>query len=305
MTGDRQLAEDLLQTALAVPGAITTYDHQQLRRAGMNILRNSRDHAPQVDMVRPEADRSGLIGEATAVAGLEALGVGHRTHRHPGAHDSRQPDREEVRAVSMSRRSVPAYVAVVLLLSGCGATTATEAGDGTTSGPETTPAAPAETTAESAGPSPPTRCEPIRDVGDIEDLVIGGATVAVASIDITGAPGPVEFGTTRLVPVHSARLLAGFLTNGAPTQIEESVGIEEETSLPPGEYVVMLGSGTGAGDYFMSDGVRGSFVRVGVNAYRRCPDYSDPGTTQVLRTGITDLNALTPMFVRAIRSVGR
>lgn len=153
-------------------------------------------------------------------------------------------------------------------------------------------------------PSPPIECDGINDISRALELIASGRAVALVSATITAEPGPVE-NVARTVPVESYTLLAGQLPSGPVRQVEESAANDKTNSLEPGSYLVLLGETGQESAYFLSDGLRGSFVVDGVSAYEQCPNYADPDHPTIVRTGITDIQELSDLFAKAFADDSR
>lgn len=163
----------------------------------------------------------------------------------------------------------------------------------------------AESQTSTRQPTPPTPtplnqpCMGISGVNAAVELVEGGATVAVVAASITNQVTPESWSDKQwTVTVSKSHTIAGSLSNG-PLSTLEAIG----ELPPPGDYLLLLGAGVEPGDYFLSDGLRGSFELDGDNAYQRCPTKGEPGTATAVHGGVTNVSQLGSIFDEAIKRV--
>lgn len=179
-----------------------------------------------------------------------------------------------------------------LALVGCGATEVRNGARDVGTAARSTPA-----------PSVPVPCRGVTGSAIADDLVRGGQARAFVSVVVKDQPGPLV-DNSRHVPIADSTVLAGTLENGGLEVIEESAASIESNVLQPGDYLVLVGETPVKGRYFLSDGLRGSFVLDGANAYERCPNPEDPDDPVVVREGITDVGELTRLFAASFNSSG-
>lgn len=124
-----------------------------------------------------------------------------------------------------------------------------------------------------------------------------GDSVALVQAVVTQNPPPVQDGEL-LVPVTSYHLLAGRLPEGGLDALQEAaVGTN---FLPPATYLLLLGDAQAPNTYFVSDGLRGSFVISGGSALEQCPDYNGSDQIHLADSGITGTSALTDALSHAL-----
>lgn len=153
--------------------------------------------------------------------------------------------------------------------------------------------------AETPHPHPPTVCEGIRDQTAVETLVGDGDAVALVSVTINQQPGK-EYLFQRDVPIDTSQLLSGNLPAGPVETVQESAANDTVNALPPGAYLLLLGDGGEDSTYFLSDGLRGSFVIDGDQAYQQCPNYAQPDKPFTIHEGVTQISELAAMFSKAL-----
>lgn len=154
-------------------------------------------------------------------------------------------------------------------------------------------------------------CGDVSSDADAAQLVVQGEAEAFVKISITAAPGPV-FDNTRTLAVADYQVLAGSLSSGGLQQIQEADQSDTNT-LPPGAYAILVGATGTDGTYFLSDGVRGSFVLNGDDATQQCPDFdnpqssapsSDPVPSSSGVETVESLSQLTKLFEDAFTTSG-
>ncbi len=146
-------------------------------------------------------------------------------------------------------------------------------------------------------PTPFTNCNGVSNYSDAYQLVNDGDAIALASITVTGAPSDTV-DHTREVPVASATVVAGSLPDLNLTQISEDSNGTDNV-LVPGKYLVLVG-GSNQGNYYLANGLPGSFVYDGSVAYERCPNFDAPMQPLIVNTGVIDANQLVALFQQAI-----
>jgi hypothetical protein len=110
-----------------------------------------------------------------------------------------------------------------------------------------------------------------------------GDAVALVRAVITDAPTQRQDGQL-FVPFSNAQLLAGELPEGPAEGVQ--VSAEGENFLTAGTYLLLLGDAREPGGYFMSNGLRGSFVVSDQSAREQCPDYDHSGRVFLADSGI-------------------
>lgn len=186
-----------------------------------------------------------------------------------------------VKALQKLAARVVLALLICLGVTACGSSTLSEAGAG--------PSSPSEELTPKAkiapAPAPPAflDCGGAIDLASAALLVNQGLAEALVKVTITEQPGDVT-DNVRDVSVASYQLLSGALDSGPVLTIQE--GDEPSSnSLPPGDYAVLLGTTGQDGTYFLSDGLRGSFVLdVDATAIEQCPTFS---TWQSVGTGLS------------------
>jgi hypothetical protein len=146
-------------------------------------------------------------------------------------------------------------------------------------------------------PTPPNTCVGITSTADAYKLVNAGAAVALVSISVSQAPGDTV-NDAREVPIDSFQVVAGALPDPNLTQISEDSNGKDNVLLA-GQYLVLVG-GTDASNYYLADGLPGSFVVQGDNAFERCPNYADTSQPLEIHSGITSIDQLDSIFSDAI-----
>jgi hypothetical protein len=143
-------------------------------------------------------------------------------------------------------------------------------------------------------------CDGVQGAADAAGLVVGGEAVAAVLVTIDEPAGRARF-STRWVPVAAYTVVAGSLDSRL-SEVEEFVASgQDESTLPPGEYLLLLGSAEAPGRYFLSDGLAGSFAVEGDEAFERCPNPDSPGSPRLVRDGVTDIAILASLFDQAMR----
>lgn len=123
--------------------------------------------------------------------------------------------------------------------------------------------------------------------------------MALIAATITDEAGPVSYGE-RLVPVASYELLAGQLWLEPVLAVAVSAASMHSNPLEPGTYLVLLGGAGPYLPYFVSNGLRGTFVVEDSDAFEQCPNYGDPSHPTVVHKGVTDIAELTALFATAL-----
>lgn len=128
-------------------------------------------------------------------------------------------------------------------------------------------------------------------------LVEAGQAVALVQATISQPPGR-STGIESRVQVDSYSLLAGQLPDGSVDGLLEASAANN--FLPAGTFMLLLGDAGESETYFVSDGLLGSFVVQGDNAYEQCPDYAHSGSTFLASSGVTIQSQLAALLASAI-----
>lgn len=123
--------------------------------------------------------------------------------------------------------------------------------------------------------------------------------MAFARVTIDSPPGDEQY-SARVVPVASADLLAGALPHGGLKEIEEAAASNDDNLLPAGSYLLLVGTTPTASRYFLSDGLRGSFVSENGVVSQRCTNTANPASPTAVRGSVTDADTLTALFAEAL-----
>ena len=193
--------------------------------------------------------------------------------------------------------------AAILGLAGCGATTVDRGRESpitaiAPSGAPTSQLSPSPTPHSS---NPFVTCQGISGPKDAVDLVENGRTVLVVTTTITEPQIP-KSELVNVTPVFDHTVLAGQESNGPLKEVEVTVA-PGAILLPPGTYLLLLGSTAEPSRYFLSAGLVGSFVQEGQNAYQRCPNHYDTSHPLTVKDGVTDVSELSRLFEQAIATV--
>jgi hypothetical protein len=125
----------------------------------------------------------------------------------------------------------------------------------------------------------------------------GGESVALVQATITQGPLPPQ-DDQEIVPFASVQLLRGASPEGPISGVQiPTVG---GSVLPPATYLLLLGDAGDHGTYFLSNGLRGSFVISGRSAREQCPDYDHPGHTLLADSGVTSTDQLVALLGNAL-----
>ena len=159
------------------------------------------------------------------------------------------------------------------------------------------------TTAPTPISTPFIRCDGLRGVDDALALIEAGKATALVEAGIGDTLGKTDY--DRTVGVESYEVLAGDLAQGGLKQLQLEPVIDNFDPFPRGSYVLLVGpTGDGDGAYFVSDGLRGSFIADGGSVFERCPNYEDPLSPLIIRDGVTDRDAVIDLFNQAFAQVG-
>jgi hypothetical protein len=188
-------------------------------------------------------------------------------------------------------KAVTVVIVVACLCVGCGS-------NEPKAKPESAAKSSASTQISLPVPSPVATCDGVSGQATANDLVEAGQAVAVVVVTISGSPGPVE-NNVRYVPVDSSKVVAGGL-DADLQQIEESSSGPNDNLLPAGQYMVLIG-GSQKTQFYLADGLRGSFAIDGTSAYERCANADNPSQPIEVKTGVVDQAVLTGLFTQAIK----
>jgi hypothetical protein len=203
-----------------------------------------------------------------------------------------------VRMQLLSRCAVlPVFVLVGILVASCASSPATSgaASDSTTSLGEPSGSETVSQIAIPPGPRLPCGVHNGLEASDLAQQ--GGESVALVQAKITQGPLPPKDGQ-EIVPLASVQLLAGESPEGPITGVQiPAVGGD---AVPPGIYLLLLGDAGKNGTYFLSNGLRGSFVTSGRTSREQCPDYDHPGRTVLADSGVTSTDQLVALLGSAL-----
>lgn len=148
-------------------------------------------------------------------------------------------------------------------------------------------------------PTPINDCTGVTTDSQALSEVQGGFAMALISADVSG--DPVQRGAnSQQVPLANVQVLGGVTPYGLPTSVLET-GVGSDNLLPRGSYVLLLGGlGDNEGQYFLADGLEGSFAVDGNQATQRCPNYNDPSNI-LMATDSVSIDQLTSEFAAAFK----
>jgi hypothetical protein len=137
----------------------------------------------------------------------------------------------------------------------------------------------------------------VHNDAEAADLAQRGESVALVQATITQGPLPPQDGQ-EIVPFARVQLLGGDLPEGPVSGVQiPAVGGDV---VPPGTYLLLLGDAGKHERYFLSNGLRGSFVVAARSAKEQCPDYDHPGRTVLADSGDTSTDHLVALLGRAL-----
>ena len=152
-------------------------------------------------------------------------------------------------------------------------------------GQESTKASPAARRTQPPPAIPPNFCSGGSTLDDVRKLVTtGGATLAV---EATAQDNPTTDGDNdRLVSLTNVMLEAGSESAGDVSQVHET-DTPQDNQLPPSTYILLLGvNASFQPEYYLADGMQGSFLISDGDVFQRCPNYQDPSNPTVSKLGV-------------------
>jgi hypothetical protein len=123
-----------------------------------------------------------------------------------------------------------------------------------------------------------------------------GESVALVQAEVAQLPPDNEY--DGRIAIANFELIAGALPEGPVEVLSEPAVVDN--FLPPHTYLLLLGDAGHPNTYFVSNGLRGSFVVLDDHAYEQCPTYEGTGETKLATTGITSRTDLIGVLAHAL-----